>query len=100
VRDERGQKMSKSKGNVMDPLGPHRPVRPPTALRFTLAGHGGAKDANIKLATNRGRRLPATSRDQAPGTPSRFARDERMRAQSAIFDPTTVKETLNRWDRG
>ena len=42
VRDEKGQKMSKSKGNVIDPLELIDQYGA-DALRFTLARHGGAR---------------------------------------------------------
>ena len=41
IRDEKGAKMSKSKGNVIDPLGLIDEYGA-DALRFTLAGDGGA----------------------------------------------------------
>ena len=41
VRDEKGKKMSKSKGNVVDPLGLIDEYGA-DALRFTMAGDGGA----------------------------------------------------------
>jgi valyl-tRNA synthetase len=92
VRDEKGQKMSKSKGNVMDPL-----VLVDTygadALRFTLAAMA-AQGRDIKLSANRveGFRNFATKLWNA----SRFAEmNECVRRRD--FDPATVKETINRW---
>ena len=92
VRDEKGQKMSKSKGNVMDPL-----VLVDTygadALRFTLAAMA-AQGRDIKLSANRveGYRNFATKLWNA----SRFAEmNECVRKRG--FDPATVKETINRW---
>ena len=60
VRDEKGAKMSKSKGNVINPLdliASHGA----DALRFTLAAMA-AQGRDIKLATGAGRRLPRLSR--------------------------------------
>ncbi|HKZ95828.1 MAG TPA: valine--tRNA ligase, partial [Hyphomicrobiaceae bacterium] len=51
VRDERGQKMSKSKGNVMDPLGLIDSYGA-DALRFTLAAMA-AQGRDIKLSAAR-----------------------------------------------
>jgi valyl-tRNA synthetase len=92
VRDEKGQKMSKSKGNVMDPL-----VLIDTygadALRFTLAAMA-AQGRDIKLSTSRveGYRNFATKLWNA----SRFAEmNECVRRRD--FDPNSVQETLNRW---
>ena len=51
VRDEKGQKMSKSKGNVMDPLGMIDEYGA-DALRFTLAAMA-AQGRDMKLSTNR-----------------------------------------------
>jgi valyl-tRNA synthetase len=92
VRDEKGQKMSKSKGNVMDPLG-LIDAYGADALRFTLAAMA-AQGRDIKLSTNRveGYRNFATKLWNA----SRFAEmNECVRRRD--FDPATVKETINRW---
>ena len=51
VRDEKGQKMSKSKGNVMDPLSIIDEYGA-DALRFTLAAMA-AQGRDIKLSTQR-----------------------------------------------
>jgi valyl-tRNA synthetase len=92
VRDEKGQKMSKSKGNVMDPLGLIDQYGA-DALRFTLAAMA-AQGRDIKLSTQRveGYRNFATKLWNA----SRFAEmNECVRQRD--FDPNSVKETLNRW---
>jgi valyl-tRNA synthetase len=95
VRDEKGQKMSKSKGNVIDPL--HLIDQyGADALRFTLAAMA-AQGRDIKLATSRveGYRNFATKLWNA----SRFAEmNECVRQRD--FDPSKVKETVNRWIAG
>ncbi|HEX2655633.1 MAG TPA: valine--tRNA ligase [Xanthobacteraceae bacterium] len=92
VRDERGQKMSKSKGNVIDPLELIDRYGA-DALRFTLAAMA-AQGRDIKLATNRveGYRNFATKFWNA----ARFAE---MNGCTRVpsFDPRSAKETLNRW---
>ncbi len=92
VRDERGAKMSKSKGNIIDPLELIDQFGA-DALRFTLAAMA-AQGRDIKLATSRveGYRNFATKLWNA----SRFAEMNGC-ATVAGFDPRTVKETLNRW---
>jgi len=94
VRDERGQKMSKSKGNIIDPLGLIEAYGA-DALRFTLAAMA-AQGRDIKLATGRveGYRNFATKLWNA----ARFAE---MNGCVTVpsFDPLSVKETLNRWIR-
>ncbi|MES0402036.1 MAG: valine--tRNA ligase [Hyphomicrobium sp.] len=95
VRDERGQKMSKSKGNVMDPLGVIDTYGA-DALRFTLAAMA-AQGRDLKLSTARveGYRNFATKLWNA----SRFAEmNECVRQRD--FDPANVKEPLNRWIAG
>ena len=95
VRDEKGQKMSKSKGNVMDPLSVIDAYGA-DALRFTLAAMA-AQGRDIKLSTQRveGYRNFATKLWNA----ARFAEmNECVRRRG--FDPATVKETLNRWIAG
>ena len=62
VRDEKGAKMSKSKGNVIDPL-QLIDTYGADALRFTLAAMA-AQGRDIKLATSARRGLPQF-RDQA-----------------------------------
>ena len=52
VRDENGQKMSKTKGNVIDPLDITEKYGA-DALRFTLAALTSAQGRDIKLATER-----------------------------------------------
>jgi valyl-tRNA synthetase len=92
VRDEKGAKMSKSKGNVIDPLHLIDDYGA-DALRFTLAAMA-AQGRDIKLAESRveGYRNFATKLWNA----SRFA-EMNACALPAGFDPTTAKETLNRW---
>ncbi|WP_181706953.1 valine--tRNA ligase [Chthonobacter rhizosphaerae] len=92
VRDEKGAKMSKSKGNVIDPLNLIDEYGA-DALRFTLAAMA-AQGRDIKLATSRvaGYRNFATKLWNA----TRFAEMNGC-ARVAGFDPSGVTETLNRW---
>ncbi len=92
VRDEKGAKMSKSKGNVIDPL--HLiDEYGADALRFTLAAMA-AQGRDIKLAPQRveGYRNFATKLWNA----CRFA-EMNACVLPSDFDPTKAKETLNRW---
>jgi valyl-tRNA synthetase len=92
VRDERGAKMSKSKGNVIDPLELIDEYGA-DALRFTLAAMA-AQGRDIKLSTQRveGYRNFATKLWNA----CRFAEMNRCVTVPG-FDPRSAKETLNRW---
>jgi valyl-tRNA synthetase len=92
VRDEKGAKMSKSKGNVIDPLTLVDQYGA-DALRFTLAAMA-AQGRDIKLATARveGYRNFATKIWNA----ARFAELNGC-ARLADFDPAAVKQPLNRW---
>jgi valyl-tRNA synthetase len=92
VRDEKGAKMSKSKGNVIDPLHLIDDYGA-DALRFTLAAMA-AQGRDIKLAPQRveGYRNFATKLWNA----CRFAEMNACVLPSG-FDPTKAKETLNRW---
>jgi valyl-tRNA synthetase len=92
VRDEKGAKMSKSKGNVIDPLNLIDEYGA-DALRFTLAAMA-AQGRDIKLATSRveGYRNFATKLWNA----SRFAEMNHCAVPDG-FEPAKAKETLNRW---
>jgi valyl-tRNA synthetase len=92
VRDERGAKMSKSKGNVVDPLGLIDDYGA-DALRFTLAAMA-AQGRDIKLSTQRieGYRNFATKLWNA----ARFAEMNNC-VTVPSFDPASAKEMLNRW---
>jgi valyl-tRNA synthetase len=92
VRDEKGAKMSKSKGNIIDPLAV-ADLYGTDALRFTLAAMA-AQGRDIKLAVNRveGYRNFATKLWNA-------ARFTQMNAVERVpgFDPARVELTVNRW---
>lgn len=92
VRDEKGAKMSKSKGNVIDPLDVIEQYGA-DALRMTLAAMA-AQGRDIKLSVQRveGYRNFATKIWNA----ARFAEMNECR-RVAGFDPKAVKETLNKW---
>jgi len=92
VRDEKGAKMSKSKGNVIDPLHLIDDYGA-DALRFTLAAMA-AQGRDIKLAAQRveGYRNFATKLWNA----CRFAEMNACVLPSG-FDPAKASETLNRW---
>jgi valyl-tRNA synthetase len=92
VRDEKGAKMSKSKGNVLDPLG-LIDTYGADALRFTLAALA-AQGRDVKIAPARveGYRNFATKLWNA----ARFA-DVNHCARVAGFDPHRLEVTLNRW---
>lgn len=92
VRDEKGQKMSKSKGNVIDPLdliGQYGT----DALRFTLTAMA-AQGRDIKMSENRvaGYRNFATKLWNA----ARFCEMNQCVPVEG-FDPKAVTSTLNRW---
>ena len=95
VRDEKGAKMSKSKGNVIDPLDLVDQYGA-DALRFTLAAMA-AQGRDIKLSTQRieGYRNFATKIWNA----ARFAEMNGC-ARAEGFDPKAVKLQLNRWAIG
>jgi valyl-tRNA synthetase len=92
VRDERGQKMSKTKGNVIDPLELIDRFGA-DALRFTLTALA-AQGRDIKLATSRveGYRNFITKLWNA-------ARYAQMNGCTLVagFDPAARKLTINRW---
>ena len=92
VRDEKGQKMSKSKGNVMDPLDLCN-VYGTDAVRFTLTAMA-VQGRDIKLAETRiaGYRNFVTKIWNA-------ARFSQMNGCKIVpgFDPRGAKTTLNKW---
>jgi valyl-tRNA synthetase len=92
VRDEKGAKMSKSKGNVVDPLGVIDQYGA-DALRFTLARNV-APGHDIRLGPQdvENNRNFATKLWNA----ARFA-EFNGAARVEGFDPKSAKETLNRW---
>jgi valyl-tRNA synthetase len=95
VRDAQGAKMSKSKGNVLDPIG-LIDTYGADALRFTLTAMSGqARD--IKLSTQRieGYRNFSTKLWNA----ARFCE---MSGCALVpgFDPGAAQATVNRWIRG
>ncbi len=92
VRDEKGAKMSKTKGNVMDPLD-IIDIYGADALRFTLVAMA-AQGRDLKLSTQRieGYRNFATKLWNA----ARFA-EMNACAGRADFDPRGNTETVNRW---
>jgi valyl-tRNA synthetase len=92
VRDAQGAKMSKSKGNVIDPLHLIDDYGA-DALRFTLAAMA-AQGRDIKLSTQRveGYRNFTTKLWNA----CRFAEMNQCVTVPG-FDPASVEETLNRW---
>jgi len=92
VRDEKGQKMSKSKGNVIDPLVLVDKYGA-DALRFTLLAMA-AQGRDIKLSTSRveGYRNFATKLWNA----ARFAEMNECTTVEG-FDPSSVKQTVNLW---
>jgi valyl-tRNA synthetase len=92
VRDEKGAKMSKSKGNIIDPLGIIDDYGA-DALRFTLA-RAAAQGHDIKLSPQHveNNRNFATKLWNA----ARFAEINGC-ALVPGFDPRLATETLNRW---
>ncbi len=95
VRDEHGAKMSKSKGNVIDPLELVEKYGA-DALRFTLAAMA-AQGRDIKLSEQRieGYRNFATKLWNA----ARFC-DMNECVRQEGFDPAGARQTLNRWIAG
>jgi valyl-tRNA synthetase len=95
VRDEKGAKMSKSKGNVIDPLDLIDSYGA-DALRFTLSAMA-AQGRDIKLSRQRveGYRNFATKLWNA----ARFAEMNGC-ARVGGFDPSSARLTLNQWALG
>jgi valyl-tRNA synthetase len=92
VRDEKGQKMSKSKGNVIDPLELVDEFGA-DSLRMTLAAMA-AQGRDIKLSKQRvaGYRNFSTKLWNA----ARFCQMNGC-ALDPAFDPAKARHTLNRW---
>ena len=92
VRDEKGQKMSKSKGNIIDPLELIREYGA-DALRFTLSAMA-AQGRDVKMAKTRveGYRNFATKLWNA----ARFA-EMNVCLLQANFEPNAVRHTINKW---
>ncbi|WP_407174294.1 valine--tRNA ligase [Bradyrhizobium sp. STM 3562] len=92
VRDEKGAKMSKSRGNVIDPLGVIDEYGA-DALRFALA-RGAAQGHDVRLSSQH----VETNRNFATKlwNACRFAEMNDC-VQPEGFEPTKAKDTLNRW---
>jgi valyl-tRNA synthetase len=95
VRDQHGQKMSKSKGNIIDPLELIDKYGC-DALRFTLAALA-APGRDVKLAESRveGYRNFATKLWNA----TRFCQMNGAQLDPS-FQPSSVKQKVNRWILG
>src|SRR5437588_277378 len=95
VRDERGQKMSKSRGNIIDPLDLIDRYGC-DALRFTLAALA-SPGRDIKLAESR----VESSRNFATKLWN-AARYAEMNGCAPVpgFDPRSCRRTVNRWIAG
>jgi len=95
VRDEKGQKMSKSKGNVMDPLDLIDKFGT-DAVRFTLMAMA-AQGRDVRLSESRveGYRNFTTKLWNA----ARFCQMNGCRLPAA-FDPSWARLTVNRWILG
>jgi valyl-tRNA synthetase len=96
VTDEKGQKMSKSKGNAMDPLELIDRYGA-DALRFTMTSLAANNAGRLRLAPARveGSRNFATKFWNA----TRFA-EMNGAALPKDFDPAAIKLTLNKWVLG
>ncbi|WP_439612458.1 valine--tRNA ligase [Reyranella sp.] len=96
VTDEKGQKMSKSKGNVIDPLELIDKYGA-DALRFTMTSLAASQAGRLRLAPARveGARNFATKLWNA----TRFA-EMNGAALPPGFDPATAKLTVNKWMLG
>ncbi|MEO0399574.1 MAG: valine--tRNA ligase [Pseudomonadota bacterium] len=92
VVDEKGQKMSKSKGNGVDPIDLIEKYGA-DALRFTLCAQAG-QGRNVRVSDQRveGYRNFSTKLWNA----ARFAEMNEC-AAPADFDPSSAEETLSRW---
>ncbi|WP_295139217.1 valine--tRNA ligase [uncultured Reyranella sp.] len=96
VTDEKGQKMSKSKGNVIDPLELIDKYGA-DALRFTMTSLAAAQAGRLRLSPARveGARNFATKLWNA----TRFA-EMNGAALPQGFDPASAKLTVNKWMLG
>ena len=96
VTDEKGQKMSKSKGNVIDPLELIDKYGA-DALRFTMTSLAASQAGRLRLSPARveGARNFATKLWNA----TRFA-EMNGAALPPGFDPATAKLTVNKWMLG
>ena len=96
VTDEKGQKMSKSKGNVIDPLELIDKYGA-DALRFTMTSLAASQAGRLRLAPARveGARNFATKLWNA----TRFA-EMNGAALPMGFDPASAKLTVNKWMLG
>ncbi|WP_282009835.1 class I tRNA ligase family protein, partial [Brevundimonas aveniformis] len=94
VRDEKGQKMSKSKGNVIDPLEIVDELGA-DALRLTMAMLSGTRDIKLSKQRIEGYRNFGTKLWNA----ARFCQVNECRRVEG-FDPAGVELTINRWIRG
>jgi valyl-tRNA synthetase len=96
VTDEKGQKMSKSKGNVIDPLELIDKYGA-DALRFTMTSLAASAAGRLRLAPARveGSRNFATKLWNA----TRFAQMNGV-ALPKSFDPASARHTVNKWMLG
>ena len=96
VTDEKGQKMSKSKGNVIDPLELIDKYGA-DALRFTMTSLAASQAGRLRLSPARveGARNFATKLWNA----TRFAEMNGAALQQG-FDPTSARLTVNKWMLG
>ncbi len=92
VRDEKGQKMSKSKGNVLDPLTLIEEFGT-DALRYSVAAAAG-QGRDVKL----GRKIVETNRSFVTKlwNAARFLEMNGV-TPNAAFDPASAELPLNRW---